>query len=236
VAGVKPAVIPIVALDTGNAEAALQLVDELGDLCRFYKIGSELYTAEGPAVVRAVRARGASVFLDLKFHDIPNTVRGAVRSAASLGVSLLTVHASGGRAMMDAAVAGARDGNSDCEILAVTVLTSLDADGLSGSWGRSISDVRAEVLRLAQLARDAGVHGVVCSGHEAAAVQAKFGDALATLVPGVRLAGGERQDQSRVVTPDEAAKAGAKYIVLGRAVTGSKSPRHSMSEVLAVLP
>jgi len=228
-------VTPIVALDVGNSAAALEVVDELGDLCRFYKVGSELYTAEGAGVVHAVQGRGASVFLDLKFHDIPNTVRGAVRSAAALGVRLLTVHASGGRAMMEAAVAAAREAGSDCDILAVTVLTSMDADTLSHVWDRPV-DVESEVLRLAQLARDSRVHGIVCSGREAAAVRAKFGDDLAMLVPGVRLAGGDRQDQARVVTPKEAAIAGARYIVLGRSVTGATSPRNAMNEVLSDLP
>ena len=230
------AVTPIVALDVGNAGAALHLVKELGDLCRFYKVGSELFTAEGPAVVRGVSELGASLFLDLKFLDIPNTVRGAVRSAAGLGVRILTVHASGGRPMMEAAVAAARDAGSGCEIFAVTVLTSMDADVLSSVWGRPLKDVEAEVLRLARLAHDSGARGIVCSGREAAAVREKFGDALATLVPGVRLPGGDGQDQSRVVTPREAAAAGARYIVLGRAVTAAESPRSAMKAVLADLP
>jgi orotidine-5'-phosphate decarboxylase len=215
---------------------ALQLVEELGDLCRFYKIGSELYTAEGPGVVRAIQDRGASIFLDLKFHDIPNTVRGAVRSAASLGVQLLTVHISGGRPVLEAAVEGVREVASDCEIFGVTVLTSLDSRALSVVWGRPVSSIQDEVLRMAQLAFDAGIHGIVCSGEESAAVHAKFGGAVQTLVPGVRLAGGDRQDQSRVVTPREAAAAGARYIVLGRAVTAANSPRNAMTEVLSDLP
>jgi orotidine-5'-phosphate decarboxylase len=236
VAGVSKSVTPIVALDASDAAGALRWVDELGDLCRFYKIGSELYTAEGPRVVEAVHARGASVFLDLKFHDIPNTVRGAARSAAALGVKLITVHASGGRAMLEAAVAGTRDGQTRCEVLAVTVLTSLSSDALAENWGKPIGRVEDEVMRLAALAQASGVHGIVCSGQEAAAVHARFGSQLATLVPGVRLPGGDRQDQARVVTPDEAKRAGARYIVLGRAVTAAKSPRDAMSEVVAVLP
>lgn len=229
-------VTPIVALDVSGAATALPLVEQLGDLCRFYKIGSELYTAEGPGIVRAVQDRGASVFLDLKFHDIPNTVRGAVRSAASLGVQLLTVHISGGRPVLEAAVEGAREVASDCEIFGVTVLTSLDSRALSVVWGRPVSSIQDEVLRMAQLAFDAGIHGIVCSGEESAAVHAKFGGAVQTLVPGVRLAGGDRQDQSRVVTPREAAAAGARYIVLGRAVTAANSPRNAMTEVLSDLP
>lgn len=229
-------VTPIVALDVRSSTDALQLVNELGALCRFYKIGSELFTAEGPAVVREVQGLGASVFLDLKFLDIPNTVRGAVRSAAALGVRILTVHASGGRAMLEAAVAAAGDAGGACEIFAVTVLTSMDADTLSSVWGRPLKDVDGEVLRLARLAHDSGAHGIVCSGHEAAVVRAKFDNALATLVPGVRLAGGDQQDQSRVVTPREAAAAGARYLVLGRAVTAAESPRTAMKAVLADLP
>ena len=224
--------LPIVALDVPDSARALALVDLLGDQCRFYKIGSELFAAEGPAVVRAVQERGADIFLDLKFHDIPNTVRGAVASAASLGVRLLTVHASGGPAMLEAAVEAA---GPECGILAVTVLTSLDAAALERSWGKPVPDLRAEVLRLAGLASDAGAHGVVCSGLEAASIRERFGNRLATLVPGVRLAGGASQDQARVVTPRQAADAGARYVVLGRAVTGAKSPRDAMSDVLTDL-
>ena len=228
-------VTPIVALDVPSASAALALVDELGDLCRFYKVGSELFAAEGPSVIRAVQARGGEVFLDLKFHDIPNTVRGAVRSAAGLGARLVTVHASGGAAMLGAAVAGAREAAGACEVLAVTVLTSLDAAALAASWGRAIDGVEKEVLRLAGMAASEGLHGVVCSGRESAAVTLAYPE-LATLVPGVRLAGGATQDQARVVTPREAAAAGARYIVLGRAVSAAESPAQAMRIVLADLP
>jgi len=235
-ANVTAGVTPIVALDVSDANTALKLVDDLGELCRFYKIGGELYTAEGPDIIRAVAGRGASVFLDLKFHDIPNTVRGAVRSAASIGAQLVTVHASGGRAMLAAALEGAREVASTCEIFAVTVLTSLDNRALSVAWGRPVSSIPDEVLRLAQLATDEGLHGIVCSGEEATYVRDRFGEAVATLVPGVRLAGSERNDQVRVVTPHEAAAAGARYIVVGRAVTAARSPRDAMSEVLSDLP
>src|SRR5215213_1484528 len=136
---------PILALDVPTAEDALELVDYFGDLCRFYKVGNELFTAAGPAIVRALRSRGCDVFLDLKFHDIPNTVAGGVRNAAALGARLVTVHAAGGRAMLDAAVTAAGD---SCGILAVTVLTSLDGAELAANWGRSDDlDVSVEVLR-----------------------------------------------------------------------------------------
>ena len=227
--------IPIVALDVSSTEEALALVDELGDGCRFYKVGGELFTACGPAVVRALRDRGVDVFLDLKFHDIPNTVAGAVRSAVTMGARLVTVHAAGGEAMLRAAVTAAGD-PATCGILVVTVLTSLSAAQLGTVWGRSdppaVSD---EVLRLAGLARDAGAHGVVCSGSEAAAVKTRFGSSLATLVPGIRLAGGATHDQARVVTPGEAAAAGARYIVLGRAVTAAPDRAAAMREVRAQL-
>ena len=232
----RTSVTPIVALDVGSTSDALTIVRTLEGLCSFYKIGSELFTAEGSAVVRAVHDAGASVFLDLKFLDIPNTVRGAVRSAARMGVRLLTVHASGGGQMIEAAVGAAREAGGECHILAVTVLTSMDANALSFVWGRPMNEVEPEVLRLARLARDSGANGIVCSGYEAAAVRSKVGADLEILVPGVRLAGGARQDQARVVTPREAASAGATYIVLGRAVTAAESPRTAMNAVLADLP
>lgn len=228
----------IVALDLPGASDALQLVDRLGDACDFVKVGSELFTAAGPDVIAAVRARGGrsggdrDVFLDLKLHDIPNTVRSAARRASALGARLLTVHASGGRAMIEAAVDGA---GARCGVLAVTVLTSLDAASLSEAWGRPISDVEAEVLRLADLARAAGARGVVCSGIEAAAVRARHGGALEILVPGVRLEGSGAHDQKRVVTPGGAAAAGATYVVVGRTVTQDADPRGALARVQAEL-
>ena len=225
---------PIVALDLPSGADALALVDRLGERCRFYKIGLELFCAEGPSIVGAVRARGADVFLDLKFHDIPNTVAGAVKRAVALGPKLLTIHASGGEAMIRAAVDAAR--GSGCGVLCVTVLTSLDAAQLGAAWGRrSGLDVMAEVLRLAELATWSGAHGVVCSGQEARSVQERHGDKLAILVPGVRLAGEATQDQARVVTPSGAAAAGARYIVVGRTVTAAPDPGAAMARVLGEL-
>jgi orotidine-5'-phosphate decarboxylase len=223
---------PIVVLDYPTAEDALRMVSALGPRCRFYKIGSELFTAAGPSVVGRVRDAGAEVFLDLKFHDIPNTVRGAVRSAAALGASLLTVHAIGGRAMLEAA-AEAADGRVG--VLAVTVLTSFDEAALAEVAGRQRISVRDEVLRLAELADRARLHGVVCAGSEAAAVRDQFQSRLATLVPGIRLAGGPSHDQRRVMTPREAALAGARYIVVGRTVTAAPDPPRAMDAVLAEL-
>lgn len=228
----------IVALDVPGAADAVALVDRLGEACDFVKVGSELFTAAGPDVIAAVRRRrGATgadrdVFLDLKLHDIPNTVRGAAQRASALGARLLTVHASGGRAMLEAAVEGA---GADCGVLAVTVLTSLDAAGLGEAWGRQVSDIEAEVLRLADLALAAGARGVVCSGIEAAAVRARHGESVEILVPGVRLAGSGSHDQKRVVTPGGAAAAGATYVVVGRTVTQDADPRGALARVRAEL-
>jgi len=220
---------PIVALDVPSADAAMRVVESLGDRCRFYKIGSELFTAAGPGIVTRVRDAGCDAFLDLKLYDIPNTVRGAARSAAGLGVRLLTVHASGGVAMIEAAVEGAGEVTS---ILAVTVLTSFDDASLREATGRSDVIASDEVARLADLAVRARAHGVVCSGAEAAGVRSKFGGALAILVPGIRMAGSAAHDQRRVVTPAEASAAGARYIVVGRAVTAATNSRAAMDAVL----
>lgn len=229
--------IPIVALDVGSAGDALDLVRRLGESCRFYKVGSELFTAAGPSVVKALRDEGADVFLDLKLHDIPNTVAGAVRSAARLGVRLLTVHAVGGAAMLRAAqeAASSAAAESGCNLLAVTVLTSFDAESLAVAWGRENVEVEREVVRLAGEAATAGLHGVVCSGAEAAAVRGTYGDRLALLVPGIRLAGGSSHDQRRVMTPAAAQAAGASYLILGRAVTAAADPVRAMRTVLAEL-
>ena len=224
--------IPIIALDYSDAQQAMHLVQVLDDKCRFYKVGSELFSAEGPAIVQWLRDFGCDVFLDLKLHDIPNTVAGAVRRVAGMGVRLTTVHASGGSKMLRAAVDAA---GGDCGILAVTILTSLDDAQLGEAWGRDRVDVENEVLRLAELARTAGVHGIVCSGEEAKAVHSRHGDALKLLVPGIRLPGDSPGDQSRIVTPDMAQSAGANYIVVGRSVTGAKDPRAAMERALQVL-
>jgi len=225
-------VVPIVALDVSSMADAMSLVDRLGEDASFYKVGNELFTAAGPSVVAAIRDQGREVFLDLKFHDIPNTVAGGVRNAAKLGASLVTVHASGGAAMLRAAADAARDAGGGCRVLAVTVLTSLSAEAVAEAWGRGAGlDVEAEVLRLAEGAAKAGVDGVVCGGSEARAVSQRFGDRLSILVPGVRAAGGGSQDQARVVTPREAAAAGARYVVVGRMVTGASDRRQAMEAV-----
>ncbi|HKW48920.1 MAG TPA: orotidine-5'-phosphate decarboxylase [Gemmatimonadaceae bacterium] len=227
--------IPIVALDVADQDAALGIVDQLGESCRFYKIGAELFTACGPSVVREVQARDSQVFLDLKYHDIPNTVAGAVRRAAALGVRLLTVHASGGVEMLRAAVDAAGD-PARCGVLGVTVLTSLDGATLGELWGRGAPvRVADEVLRLAEAAREASAAGIVCSGAEAPLVKSHFGSALSVLIPGIRMPGGASHDQARVSTPADAAAAGADYVVVGRAITAARDRRAAMTEMLAQL-
>jgi orotidine-5'-phosphate decarboxylase len=216
------------------AEAAVQMVDLLEDRCDFYKVGSELFTVAGPTIVRQLVARGKKVFLDLKFHDIPNTVEKAVAAAAELGASIVTVHASGGERMIRAAVENA---GPACEVFAVTILTSLTGVDLAAVRGgdQVPNDLTPDVMRLAVLGRDAGVAGVVCSGLEAAMLRERFGGSLKLLVPGVRLPGDDRGDQSRVVTPAQAAQAGASYIVLGRTVTSAEDPAAAMDQAVASL-
>ena len=235
-------VTPIIALDVNSLGDALALVERLGTTARFYKVGSELFTAVGPKVVASLRARGLDVFLDLKLHDIPNTVAGAVRAAADLGVALTTVHASGGEAMLRAAVdaAGAR-----CLVLAVTVLTSINGGTLAAAWGRREergprSDehglrVEDEVIRLAEYASGVGVKGFVCTGKEAARLRASLGPASTLVVPGIRFSDGASHDQARTVTPTVAAQAGADYIVVGRAVTAASDPIAAMTRLKSEL-
>ena len=232
-ATVTSTVTPIVALDVPDRAGAAGIVSTLGDACDFYKVGLELFSAEGPGIVSWLRELGKEVFVDLKLHDIPNTVRGAARSVARHGASLLTVHASGGREMIAAAVAGAQEGRPDggCAILGVTILTSMDGAGVDEAWGRSGAGVRDEVLRLAGLVAAGQGAGIVCSGHEASAVRGAFGDRLGLLIPGIRLPGGDVHDQRRVMTPAASAAAGARWLILGRAVTGAADPAEAMHEV-----
>jgi orotidine-5'-phosphate decarboxylase len=209
----------IVALDVQDASAARALVDRLAGRVGLFKVGSQLFTAAGPDFVREIVGRGERVFLDLKFHDIPNTVAGAVAAASRLGVRLVDVHGLGGRAMMEAA-AGATDDRT--RLLAITVLTShdeaaLEPIGLAGP-------IPAAVQRLARLARDAGLDGVVASPHEVALVRAACGPDFLIVTPGVRPAGAAKGDQSRLATPSAALAAGADYVVVGRPIIEAADP------------
>ena len=225
----KRGTIPIVALDFPDSWSALKLVTRLGDSCRFYKVGSELFTASGPEIVEALRNQGCNVFLDLKLHDIPNTVAAAMRRISAMDVRLTTVHASGGRAMIEAAVSAAGDG---CRVFAVTVLTSLDATALAEINGDAAGNVGEMVTRLAALASSSGARGVVCSGEEARLIRDRFGPTLELLIPGIRLKGDAAGDQARVVTPEDAIAAGADYMVIGRSVTAADDPEAAMKTVL----
>ena len=224
--------IPIVALDVPDAAAALALLDRLGPSAGFVKVGLQLFTAEGPEIVRALRERGVRVFLDLKLHDIPNTVAHAVKSAAALEVELLTVHASGGASMLRAAADAAA--GTALTLLGVTVLTSLDERELAEAWGRDGLRMEDEVERLARLAERCGIPGVVASVHELPAVR-RAAPGLRVLTPGIRLAGDAAGDQSRTATPAEAATLGADYVVLGRSVTAAPDPRGALERAIAEL-
>jgi orotidine-5'-phosphate decarboxylase len=220
----------IVALDVSTATAAQKIVAAVGDSALTYKVGMQLYTAEGPQVVRDLVASGRRVFLDLKYHDIPNTVAAAVHEAARLGVSMLTVHAAGGGKMLHAAVTAARTNNPTLLVLGVTVLTSLDETELEKVGFRGT--VREEVLRLARLALDNGCKGIVTSAHETAAVRAELGHNFAIVTPGVRPAGAAHADQARVATPAEAIAAGASHIVVGRPITEAANPAAAALAIL----
>jgi orotidine-5'-phosphate decarboxylase len=218
----------IVALDVDHAEAARRLVAQLGDAAVAYKIGLQLLTADGPALARELAAAGKQVFLDLKLLEIPNSVAGAVAAAGTLGATLVTVHASGGSAVLRAAVDAARP-FPQLRVLAVTVITSLrDADlpeiGLA-------PDVEAQVLRLARLAAAAGCHGVVASPHEAALLKQQLPPGALIVTPGTQPAGMTRNDQARTATPAEALRAGATHVVIGRAITQAADPRAAFDAV-----
>jgi len=218
----------IVALDVSTAAVARKIVAAVGDSAHAYKVGMQLYTAEGPSIVGELVGSGRRVFLDLKYHDIPNTVGAAVREASRLGASMLTVHASGGGKMLRAAVEAAQ--KPGLLVLAVTVLTSLDDDELGkiGLRGGALD----QVLRLTALALSNGCKGVVASALEAAALREEFGHDFTIVTPGVRLAGSGPNDQARVVTPSEAISAGASHIVVGRPITEASDPAAEARAIL----
>jgi orotidine-5'-phosphate decarboxylase len=219
----------IVALDVPSLPEAQRLVEALAGTVGMFKVGSQLFTAAGPDAVRWLVARGERVFLDLKFHDIPNTVASAVSSAVQLGVSLVDVHASGGRAMLEAGVRAR--GSASARLLAITILTSHDEDGLAelGLAG----PIPSAVQRLARLAMTAGIDGVVASALEAPLIRKACGAELLIVTPGIRPAGSERNDQARAATPAAALEAGADYIVVGRPITAAPAPRAAAEAIVA---
>jgi orotidine-5'-phosphate decarboxylase len=220
----------IVALDVATKEKALDLVEKLRDEISFFKIGLQLYTAEGPEIVRTVSSSGAKVWLDLKFHDIPNTVGRAVESANALGVHMLTIHLSGGSEMIRAATAARAN---SILLLGVTVLTSATERTL-GEIG--ISDkVEDQVFRLARLGVEAGIDGIVASPHEIKTLRREFGDKIKIVVQGIRPSWAELGDQKRFMTPRQAVEAGADYIGIGRPITAHPNPREAMAKILEEL-
>jgi len=219
----------LVALDVDNRDAALKLADALRGAVGGFKIGSRLFTSEGPSMVRALTERGDKVFLDLKFHDIPNTVATAVAAATELGVWMVNVHAGGGTAMMRAAADAARDtaarrGQTAPLVIAVTVLTSMNQQTLRETG--VVIDLMDQVLRLAELTKEAGLDGVVASPQETVAIRGRLGDGFAIVTPGIRggTAGDAKNDQERTMTADQAIAAGASYLVVGRPIIAARDP------------
>ncbi|MEZ9200141.1 orotidine-5'-phosphate decarboxylase [Shewanella sp. 10N.286.54.B9] len=220
----------LVALDYDNRNDALQLIDKLDpDMCRL-KIGKEMFTLFGPQIVTDIHSRGFDLFLDLKFHDIPNTVAKAVSAAAELGVWMTNVHASGGLAMMDAAKRALEQyGDKAPLLIAVTVLTSMSNDELT-LLGINVP-ASEHVLRLAALTQQAGLDGVVCSAQEANLLKARFGQQFKLITPGIRPVGSDKGDQHRVMTPPQALAAGSDYLVIGRPITKAADPLKALQDI-----
>lgn len=231
----------IVALDVPTSEAALTLAGQLADQCQWFKVGLELFIAAGPAVVEKLAARGHSVFLDLKLHDIPNTVAAAVRSAASLGAKMLTIHAAGGPAMLDAASESLAGLVAPPQLLAVTVLTSMDAPQMNAIGVAATP--QEQVTLLARLGLKAGIRGFVCSPQEVASLRALTGPECVLVTPGIRPEGADKGDQQRIATPTYALNQGASYLVVGRPITQAADPALAaeailleIAEALAIAP
>ncbi|MCL1990767.1 MAG: orotidine-5'-phosphate decarboxylase [Defluviitaleaceae bacterium] len=232
----KPEII--IAMDLPNKRAVDQLINQFPATESLYlKVGMELYYKEGPAIVTYLKSKGHRIFLDLKLHDIPNTVKSAMRSIASLGVDLTNIHAAGGKKMMEAAVEGLMEGSPDGKrplIIAVTQLTSTSTEIMNQEQGIP-GEVADSALNYAKLAKAAGLDGVVCSVHEAMKIHNVCGDDFIALTPGIRLAGDDANDQVRVATPAVAKVEGSNYIVVGRSVTQAESPYEAYRRVQADL-
>lgn len=221
----------ILALDLPDSEQALQLLTPLAGKLRWVKIGLEMFCRLGPDWVNRVAGLGYDIFLDLKLHDIPNTVAGAVRSLQNLPIKLLTIHASGGHEMIAAAVQAAQEREQPLDILAVTVLTSLSADNFSEiGWQGSSTE---QVLKLARTAVNAGAPGLVCSGQELATLRKELPSDVKLIVPGIRPAGSSLDEQKRVFTPADAISQGASYLVVGRPILKSANPLQTVEQILA---
>ena len=223
----------IVALDAKSQYEALTIAEQLDPaLCRV-KVGKELFTHEGSSVVKALHDKGFEVFLDLKFHDIPNTTAQAVCAAADMGVWMVNVHASGGRKMMETCVERLKGGNYNTQLIAVTVLTSMGREDLR-DIGLDIEPFE-QVNRLATLTKDSGLDGVVCSAQEAKMLRETLGNDFALVTPGIRPEGSAADDQKRIVTPKQAMQDGATHLVIGRPITRSENMRQTLKDILATL-
>ena len=223
----------IVALDAKSEYDALTIVEQLDPtLCRV-KVGKELFTHEGPSVVKNLQNKGFEVFLDLKFHDIPNTTAQAVCAAADLGVWMVNVHASGGRKMMETCVERLQAGNYQTQLIAVTVLTSMEREDLR-DIGLDIEPVE-QVKRLAKLTQESGLDGVVCSAQEAKILREMLGADFALVTPGIRPEGSNADDQKRIVTPKQAMLNGSTHLVIGRPITQAANPNQTLKDILATL-
>lgn len=223
----------IVALDAKSEYDALTIVDQLDPtLCRV-KVGKELFTHEGPSVVKTLQNKGFEVFLDLKFHDIPNTTAQAVCAAADLGVWMVNVHASGGRKMMETCVDRLKAGNYQTQLIAVTVLTSMGREDLR-DIGLDIEPID-QVKRLAKLTQESGLDGVVCSAQEAKILREMLGADFALVTPGIRPEGSNADDQKRIVTPKQAMLNGSTHLVIGRPITQAANPNQTLKDILATL-
>ena len=223
----------IVALDVNNQRDALSLADQMDPkLCRL-KVGKELFTRLGPQIIQELHQRQFDVFLDLKFHDIPNTTAQAVLAAADLGVWMVNVHASGGREMMETTVSRLKQGNYNTHLIAVTVLTSMSNDDLHELGIQA--NAAEQVVKLAALTKSCGVDGVVCSAQEAKILRAQLGPDFLLVTPGIRPADSDTDDQKRIVTPQQAIQDGVDYMVIGRPITKSENMRQTMKDILATL-
>lgn len=224
---------PIIALDFPGEKEVMSFLGQFEEKL-FVKIGMELYMQEGPNIVRKVKEQGHDIFLDLKLHDIPNTVKSAMKGLAGLGVDLVNVHAAGGRAMMEGALegleAGTPAGAKRAALIAVTQLTSTTEQQMQEEQKIALS-LNESVLQYAQLTKQAGLQGVVCSVHEAQAIREACGDDFLRVTPGIRMLGGDSHDQQRIATPDGAKKDGSSLIVVGRAITGAVNPVKAYQEV-----
>jgi orotidine-5'-phosphate decarboxylase len=216
----------MVALDMDDAQEAARLAREIGQKVAAFKVGSQLFSGSGPEVVKRIREEGGQVFLDLKFHDIPNTVQKAVEAVRGLGVSFFTVHASGGARM----VAAAKEAAGDARVLAVTLLTSLDKEDVEDIGFRE--EIKEQVVRLARLARGAGADGIVCSPLEVAHLRQALDDQCLLVTPGIRPAGASTDDQARISTPAQAVSAGADFLVVGRPIVKARDRVLAVEQIL----